>query len=268
MDKPDFTPNTHSIKVDYVNKLLGLELTPNEIKLYLERMRHGVEITKNTLTVSVAPYRSDILHPIDLVEDVAIAYGYMKFTPKVPKLYSLGQLNPLEKQCEHVRDNLIGLGFMEVMTLILTNERDLFERMNCEIELTVSATKPVSLEQGVARNWLLPSLMVVLEKNRNREYPQKIFEVGACIQADGSTQMKAAGAIAYGSSNFSEIKSQVYGLAANIGFELNDEPYNHPSFIEGRCCKNQFGFYGEISPNVLCAYGIEVPVSAFEFTLG
>ena len=268
MDKPDFTPSIHTIDVGYVNKLLGVELTPSEIGIYLERMRHGVKITGNLLEVSVAAYRSDILHPIDLVEDVAIAYGYMNFEPKVPKLYSLGRGDKLEKFCEKVRDNLVGLGYMEVMTLILTNERDLFERMGVEVEPTVSATKPVSLDQGVARNWLLPSLMVVLEKNRNREYPQKIFEVGACILADGSTQMKAAGVFAHGASNFAEIKSSVYGLATNIGLELEDEPYSHPSFIEGRCCKNKNGFFGEVNPNVLVSYGIEVPVSAFEFTLG
>ena len=185
----------------------------------------------------------------------------------MPKLYALGKADPLETYCEEVRELLIGLQFREVMTLILSNNRDLFERMNAPVEKAVEAAKPVSQEQGVARTWLLPALMVVLEKNRNREYPQRIFEVGEVLDAEGKTHMKAAGVIAHSRTNYSEVKAQVKGLLGSMRLDSSDESCDHPSFIEGRCGKNGYGFFGELSPQVITNFGIEVPVTAFELKL-
>jgi len=268
MKRPDFTPRTVDLDVGYVNQLLGLNLAPSEVKAHLEKMRFAVEGGGETLKVKVPPYRADILHPIDLVEDVAISYGYMKFKPQVPKLYSLGKPDPLEVYCEEIRDLMVGLGFYEVMTLILTNRRDLYGRMNAPEEQAVEALKPVSQDQSIARTWLLPSLMVVLEKNRNREYPQRIFEVGEVLDGEGETHMMAAGVIAHGKTNFSGVKAAVSGLL--LGLKLKggmDEPYDHPSFIPGRCARNEFGFCGEVAPQVLSNFGLEVPATAFQLKL-
>ncbi len=261
------TPTTMELEVGYVNRLLGTGFTGDEVKSMLERMRYGVESAGEKLRVEVPAYRSDILHPIDLVEDVAIAYGYMEFEPDVPALYTLGKPDPLEGYCGEARDVLTGLGFMEVMTLTLTSRRDLFERMNAPEEDAVEAVKPVSSEQSVARTWLLPSLMAVLEKNRNREYPQRVFEVGDVITGEGKTVRKAAGVIAHGRTNYSEVKAAVLGLLNALNLESDEEPYNHPSFIEGRCSRNSYGFYGEVNPEVLGNYGLEVPVTGFELRL-
>ncbi len=267
MIRPDLSPREVGLDVGYVNRLLGLSLKGSEVKALLERMRFGVKEDGAALKVSVPPYRSDILHPIDLVEDVAIAYGYMNFKPEVPKLYSLGKADPLETYCDEVRDYMVGLQFREVMTLILSNPRDLYERMNLPVEKAVEALKPVSLDQSMARTWLLPSLMVVLEKNRNREYPQMIFEVAEVLDPEGKTTMRVAGAIAEGRTNFSEVKASVTGLMSSLRLKSEDAPYGHPSFIEGRCSKNDFGFFGELSPQVITSFGLEVPVTAFELRL-
>jgi len=267
MLRPDLGPRVVDLDVAYVNQLLGLQLKPPEVKALLEKMRFGVEDSKGMLKVKVPPYRADIMHPIDLVEDVAIAYGYMNFKPQVPKIYALGKADPFEVYCEEVRDFMVGLEFREVMTLLLSNPHDLFERMNVPVEAAVEAVKPVSLEQSMARTWLLPSLMVVLEKNRNREYPQRIFEVGDVLDADGKTRTKVSGVIAHSRTNFSEIKASVSGLLASMRITPEYEPHIHPSFIEGRCARNQAGFLGELSPRVLSNFGLEVPATAFELNL-
>ena len=61
----------------------------------------------------------------------------------------------------------------------------LFEKMNQQDGDVVETQNPVSQEHGVCRNWLVPSLMETLEFNRNREYPQKIFEVGDVLDEKG-----------------------------------------------------------------------------------
>ncbi|MFH1054986.1 MAG: hypothetical protein V1744_02700 [Candidatus Altiarchaeota archaeon] len=267
MKRPDLAARFVMLDVGYVNGLLGVKLAPKEVKALLEKMRFGVEGTGGRLKVKIPAYRTDILHPIDLVEDVAIAYGYMNFKPKMPSLYQLGKADKGEVYFEEVRDIMIGLQFREVMTLLLTNRRDLFERMNAPEEAVVEAVKPVSLEQGIARTWLLPSLMTVLEKNRNREYPQMLFEVGDTIDEKGRTVTKVAAVIAHSRTNYSEIKAAVNGLLANMKLKTDEKPYDHPSFITGRCSANQYGFYGEISPEVLTNFGLEVPATAFELRL-
>jgi phenylalanyl-tRNA synthetase beta chain len=266
MRRPDLTPAILELSVGYVNQLLGLELDGGQVKELLERMRYGVDADGERLKVSVPAYRADILHPIDLVEDVAIAYGYMEFKPQVPALPGLGRPDPLEAYCEEVRDVLVGLGFREVMTLVLTNRNDLFTRMLVPEAEVAEAVKPVSQDASVARNWLLPSLMAVLENNRSREYPQAIFEVGDVI-ADGANLKKAAGVIAHGKTNYSEVKAAVSGALTGLKLEYEDGAYGHPSFIEGRCSRNQYGFYGELHPQVLSNFGLEVPVTAFELKL-
>jgi len=78
------------------------------------------------------------------------------------------------------------MSFQEVMTLIMTNKENLFAKMNMPEEQVCEAENPVSSEHSVARTYLLPSLLQVLEKNKNREYPQRVFEIGDCITGDGS----------------------------------------------------------------------------------
>ncbi|MBU0761571.1 MAG: hypothetical protein KKD39_00965 [Candidatus Altiarchaeota archaeon] len=267
MDSPDLSPEKMVLDVAYANRLLGVELTTEEVKKHLLRMRFGVDVSGDKLTVQIPPYRTDILHPIDLVEDIAIAYGYMNFKPEVPSLYQLGKKDAVEAKLDTIRDLLVGLGYSEVMSLILTNPKDLFERMNLKVEPAVEAVKPVSQEQSIARTWLLPSLMVVLEKNRNREYPQMLCEVGQTITASGDTIYKAAAVIAHSKTNFSEIKAKYCGLLKHIGRHSEDSLFTHQSFIEGRCAGDENGFYGEIHPQVLTNFGLEVPVTAFEIKI-
>ncbi len=166
--------------LDYVNRLLGMQFSIEEVKNLLEKMRYGVSCSGDALQVSIPPYRTDVLHSIDLVEDIAIAYGYENFIPVIPKISTFGSRHPVELFSNSVRDEMIGFGFQEVMTLVMTNRDALFAKMEVEDSGVVSTKNSVSSEHSVARNWLMPSLMAILEKNKNQEYPQKIFEVGLC----------------------------------------------------------------------------------------
>jgi phenylalanyl-tRNA synthetase beta chain len=260
---PDLKPRIMELELGYANKLLGLALSAPEVKKLLERMRYGVSEGKKLL-VSIPPYRTDVLHPIDLVEDIAIAYGYEKFIPEDFRGYTVGERDVVERFSSKIRDIMVGSGFQEVMTLVLTNKNSLFERMNILEQEVVETKNPVTLEHSVARNWLLPSLMAVLEKNKTQEYPQKIFEIGDCLTAKGDTRKKLSGAIAHSKSNFSEIKATVDGLVDSLGLKYAPKEFSHNSFIKGRCISMGFGFYGEISPLVLDSFRMEVPVSAFE----
>ncbi|MFH1403141.1 MAG: hypothetical protein ABIH11_02610 [Candidatus Altiarchaeota archaeon] len=267
MKTPVWEPRVVELDVGYANRLLGLELTSGEVGEYLERMRFGVEVKGSVLKVKVPAFRADILHPIDLVEDIAIAYGYMNFKTSIPGISTLGKADELELFSERIRELMVGYGFMEVMTLIMTNKHELFEKMGFPDEEVAEAVNPVSSDHSVARTWLMPSLMNVLEKNRSREYPQMLFEVGDCVKADGSQERKVAGVLAHSRSSFSEVKSVVSGLMVELGGECDVKACVHGSFIDGRAAEIGSGFFGELKPGVLDAFGLEVPVSAFEISL-
>lgn len=267
MKTPVLKPRVVEVELGYVNRLLGLQLTPGEVKALLERMRYGVS-GKEKLLVEVPSYRTDVLHPMDVVEDVAIAYGYEKFVPEEFRGYTSGGRDEMEAFSSTLRDVMVGLGFQEVMTLVLTNRTVLFGRMNVAVEAVVETTNPVSMEHSVARSWMLPSLLTVLEKNRTQEYPQRIFEVGDCLNQKGVSSVRLAGAIAHSTTSFSEVKAVVDGLLETLGLKYIPKEMAHGSFIKGRCVDLGFGFYGEVSPVVLEGFHLKVPVSAFEMDAG
>ncbi|PKP55250.1 MAG: phenylalanine--tRNA ligase subunit beta, partial [Candidatus Altiarchaeales archaeon HGW-Altiarchaeales-2] len=170
------------LSVSYVNKILGMKFDVNEIQNLL--IKAGMEskiINKNRLNVFIPPYRTDILHEMDIAEDIAIAYGYENFIPEIPKIWTSGQEDKFQKFCNKLRNLMLGLNFQESMSLILTNRENLFKRMNIKSEYTgdvVETENALSTEHDVVRNYLLPSLMSFLETNKTKGYPQRIFEIG------------------------------------------------------------------------------------------
>ncbi|MFQ5975864.1 MAG: phenylalanine--tRNA ligase subunit beta, partial [Candidatus Hydrothermarchaeales archaeon] len=184
---PDFTPSKRKITLDYVNRMLGLELTAKEVASCLLKMGFGVGVKGGELEVLIPCYRADILHEIDIVEDVAIGYGYENFIPELPKIMTTGEKHPVEKYCERIRDAMIGYGFTEVMTLMLTNEESNFSNINHSGE-AVTIKNPISEEHTIIRTNLLSSLMEFLKLNKHKELPQKVFEVGDVVIPDKNTE--------------------------------------------------------------------------------
>lgn len=267
MKTPDLKSRAMKLDVDYVNKLLGVKFKEKDIVNLLKKMRYDVKSNGNLLSVYIPAYRTDVLHPMDLVEDIAIAYGYENFVPELPKLSGIGSKDRFEKFYSDIRELMLGFGFQEVMTLIMTNKDLIFRKMMLDEELLTETENPVSLEHSVARSWLLPLLMSVLEINKNRGYPQNIFEIGDCIDSRGNNFKKLSAVIAHSKTNFSEIKSIATGILESLNLGYDIKPYEHPSFIDGRCASVPFGFFGEINPMVLENFSIEVPVTALEFDL-
>lgn len=264
---PELAPRPMVLKLDYANKLLGLNLTVAEASKLLKKMRYDARPSGKDLKVDIPSYRTDVLHPMDLVEDIAIAYGYQNFKPQMFKKFTLPKRDPLVEYSQKVRKTMLGFGFQEVMTLIMTDKNRLFERMCISEEKVVEAGNPVSSEHSVARSWLLPSLLSVLENNRNMEYPQNLFEVGDCVTSTGKTNRKLCAVTAHSASNFSQMKATYLGLVHTLGVDVKVKALKHNSFIDGRCCESSFGFFGELHPTVLENFGMEIPVTAIELDL-
>lgn len=266
---PDLIPKVMKIDLAYITKLLGIELDITDAATMLTKMGHFVEV-KEPLEVHIAPYRTDIMHPFDLVEEVAIAYGYGNFEPVIPRVPTVAESNQLEDWVNQLRMTMVGLGFTEAFTFALSNQQKLFGNMNQSPRKVAEVLNPKTIEFTIMRDQLLPSLLEVLQSNKPAGYPQQFFEVGHVVVLDDGVDTGAqnwyrlTGAIAHAKANFTEIKSVIESLLRSLSLPEKFSPADNPSFIPGRCASFEYGVFGEVHPQVLNSWGLEVPVAAFE----
>jgi len=276
---PDLSVETLNIDLDYVYEVTGLKLSSKEITELLERSRYGVaKATESQVTVMVPCYRVDVLHPIDVVEDIAIAYNYNRIQPRWPQLLTFGGLSSETKFRDLVREVVVGLGFQEILSYSMTNPEVLFIRMNLKPKKIIEVSNPKLVSMTCLRNWLLPSLMEFLSHNTHVEYPQRIFEIGYCVKHAEELENKTrdieelACVTIHSNANFTEAKSTLDALLTNLGVSYELEDMGHGSFIEGRVGRilvgdNEIGFIGELHPQVLRNWDLENPAAAFEVSL-
>ncbi len=276
---PDLCPRRHRLSARNANEFIGLALKPRGIAKIAGRMRYGVaDIRGDILTLLAPPYRSDLMHEVDLIEDIAIGYGYDRLEPTLPKVVTTGERTPIERLSERARRVLTGLGFMEVMTYTLTNPRTNFELMRARGEAAEIAN-PVSEEYTIIRNSLLPCLLSVLRANRRNPLPQRVFEVGDIVVLDEGAETgarnvrRAAAAVIGEGAGFTHIKAVAEALLQELGIAYEVRPIEHSSFLEGRTAEfvsdgKSLGIVGEIHPEVILGFELEHPVATFEFDLG
>ena len=225
--------------------------------------------------VKIPPYRKDIMHQDDVIEDIAIAYGFDKIDEEELKSYTIGSTSPLVYFIDKLRELMIGLGFQEVMSPILTNKDFLYKKMNIEDFGTVEIQNVISETYSVVRTWLIPTLMEVLSRNRHVEYPQKIFEQGLVSVRKGNEihdYERLAVVAAYDKVDYTVIKQILDYLMRSLNLNYEIEETEHNSFIEGRVgrvivCDKKVAYLGEIHPSVLENWQLEVPVVALELNL-
>jgi len=276
---PDLRPRRHRLSARNANEFIGLNLKPRGIAKIAERMRYGIaDIWGDILTLLAPPYRSDLMHEVDIIEDIAIGYGYDQLEPTLPKVVTTGERTPIERLSERARRVLTGLGFMEAMTYTLTNLRTNFELMRARGE-AVEIANPVSEEYTIIRNSLLPCLLSVLRANRRNPLPQRVFEVGDVALLDegaetGARNVRRAAAAVIGEGlGFTYIKAVAETLLRELGISHEVRPIEHSSFLEGRAAEfvsdgKSLGVVGEIHPEVILGFELEHPVVTFEFDLG
>jgi phenylalanyl-tRNA synthetase beta chain len=277
---PDLTPQKSQLRTAYVNNILGLQLSETQIIECLEKCRMGAEIlAKGVVEVAIPAYRIDILHEVDLVEEVAIGYGYYRLEPTFPSAVTVGQQHPVLKTASMVRQIMIGLGFTEVLNFTLTNENLHYKKMRRHTEKGVKLANPVSTEYAIMRRDLLPDLMKNLADNKHESFPQRLFEVSDVVQLTSETETKTrrqlhiAAVSSHVTANFTEMKSVFEALLANMGVKSwKVTAAKHPSFVEGRAAtisvKNQsVGIVGEMHPEVLNNFALENPAAALEIDL-
>jgi phenylalanyl-tRNA synthetase beta chain len=275
---PDFRSRKVSLNTEYTNKILGLGLTSEQIASLLLTAGLGIaNVHESAVEVLVPCYRIDVMHPVDIVEDVAIAYGYNNIEPLWRELPTTGGARPEQRLIDIARELMVGLGFQEILSYTMTNPENLFTRMNLDKARIIEIANPKVVTMTCLRKSLLPGLIEFFSLNQSVEFPQKIFELGTVSTFDDASETKTrdetwlTAATSHPNANFSEIKSYLDSFFMNFGAAWQIRPTKHPSFIEGRTgaimlSNQRIGVIGEINPQVLEAWKLENPTAAFEIS--
>ncbi|WP_257299540.1 phenylalanine--tRNA ligase subunit beta [Haloarchaeobius sp. FL176] len=289
--RPDLSTSEKHVTHDRIEGLLGVNFDPDEVVDLLERagLDAATEETDDGALgyrVAVPPYRVDVLHPLDIVDDVGRAYGFNELDPQYPEVGTVGGRHDRSTLEDAVREQLVGLGFTDLLNFHMTNEAENYERMRVNPDEDdclgagepVTITEPYSEDYTMVRTWALPSLAMVLENNTHRSYPQDIAEVGFAAEYDASEdsyvaeRQTVAGALARHDASYEDAKAVLQSLARDFDVELETPRTEHPSFIDGRTASvvmdgEAVGVVGELHPAVLVEHDLELPVVAFEFGL-
>ena len=269
---PDLTPAEIPLDAGLVRSVLGLDLSDAAIKTSLARSRLGVRGRK----VLAPRYRVDLMHPVDVAEEVALGHGFDRIEPAYPPSSSPGSFNRFEDFLDSASTVMAGEGMIEMMTFELTDETSLYSRFQRSPSDSIRVQNPKSLEHSVLRDSVLPTLMASLSGNVRSDYPQRVFEIGR-VYARGKAGVSEAWhlgcIVAHSQSSYTEAKMCLEAACRTLaGEEATARRGQHWAFAPGRCGSilvdgTELGQVGEMRPETIEAFGLGVPVSGFEIDL-
>ncbi len=270
---PDLTPEKMKVDIKYINTRLGLDLKEKDVKELLEKMGYGYE--KGYALIPA--YRADILHQIDLAEDIAIAYGFENFKAEIPQCATIGNESKFEIFKNKIANILAGLNLLEVNTYNITNHEFQTKKMDTDMKL-VKLKNALSKEYDTLRAWVIPTMMEILSNNKHNEYPQNIFGFGTIFKKNNKTETgieendRLAVALCKETVDYTQIKQIFDYLCENLDLKYEIEETDSPAFIDGRCARisingKKVAYLGEISPKVLENWDLEYPVAVFELNV-
>jgi phenylalanyl-tRNA synthetase beta chain len=300
LDRPDLSTSRKTVAHDRIESLLGISLDEREVIDLLERAGLGAAVDDEhddlIYEAAIPPYRVDVLHPLDLVDDIGRAYGFNDLEPRYPEIGTIGGRHDRSRVEDAARDALVGLGFEDMLDFHMISETENYERMGLSVPETgddevtpdpdapvggqppVTITEPYSEDYTMLRTWALPSLTMVLESNTHRAYPQDLAEIGLAAHRDDrettrvSEHRTVAAVLARTDASYEDAKGKLQALCRAFDVDLATPPTDHPSFIGGRTAAvvidgETVGVIGELHPRVLVEHDLELPVAGFEFRL-
>ena len=198
---PDLSEPEFRANMSEVRNILGLDedgITPDKAcelagKMMLRNPRYDPE-TKE-IVVSAPCTRTDILHECDVVEDIAVAYGFNNIVERIPPTLHLGKEQPVMKLTELLRYEMCGAGYIEALTFGLCAEREAFGylRKKNDGNTAVVMSNPMDENNEIVRPMLLPGILKTIASNQEVKVGRglKLFEVSDVCLLDDTTDTGA-----------------------------------------------------------------------------
>lgn len=296
---PNGKPIVHQLTERLLESMLGKKFSDDELEFAINRMggkflgRHKApedskdssskmgDIIKNDiiLKLEMPRWRFDILHPIDLVEEIAIGHGYEDLGKDIPKTPLSGNALKSSNFTRRMNTCLQGLGLQQITSLTLSNQKDQFEFVRWHEEhIATILENPITVDHTLLRTNLLPGLIRLLSANKHNELPQKVYELGHVVR-NNHNNTHASWLIASASGGFSEGRGILQAIMRdmaldkfNIAYKLKEITGNHGPWLKGRgaeiiISEVKVGEIGELDPRVSNKFELNVPIHGAELYL-
>jgi len=268
---PDLTPAERRINITACEKFIGRPIGAEGIIKALKRM--GLDATRDgdEIFVLIPSTRLDVMHDVDVYEDAATGYGFENFGSAHVLTQTTGRKSDITMISDRLRDVMIGSGYTEVTTLTLSSEDDEFSISGLPEKEVVKIRNPITEDHTCLRSSLLPSVMRIVRKNKHRDLPQRVFEIGDSI-VDAKRQRRLCGVATNSKVSFTEMKSLTESVLKEMRVTYSLRPCKYRTFIDGRGAEIvsgdvTIGYFGEMSPEVMTAFDVNHPVMFFELDI-
>lgn len=277
---PSASPRLHKLSRQNVTRLLGRDFSSSEIESAFRRMGGLLDAAwpdGEGWDIAMPRWRVDLLHEVDLIEDLAIGHGFDDLGTSTPTAPAHGTARADAHLRRRLRTILMGLGLTEVQSLTLSNERDQFELPRWRPSQAVTAiTNPITVDHTVLRQHLIPGLLRLLAANKHHDLPQAVFEVGTVVRGHRN-HGRFAFLVAETNGGFSAVRGRVQSLLLGLGAAEREVviealPDNEGPWLAGRAARvlvdgAWIGCFGELDPRVSEAFALTVPLNGAEFDL-
>lgn len=286
---PQFPTRSISITLEALSRGIGVPIDKDLIPGYLLKMMLSGRVTEDgtSLEVAVTPNRTDLLHACDVLEDVAIAYGYNRLLTQAtpPPTLCKGVQQPLNKFSDKLRLQLALASYMEVLTFSLCSQDENYAKLRQPDDgQAVVLANPATQAFEVVRTTLYPGLLKTLKNSKSVPLPIKIFEVSDVVTLDSASDVGASNTrclcalhLATGTHQFEVIHGLVDRLMLSCGIQFKevaqsgDQFYyikaaSSPLYLENRCAEvvvvtpgqgeTALGLFGILRPDVLANFDI------------
>jgi phenylalanyl-tRNA synthetase beta chain len=286
------------LNVAATNNLLGTNLDRDRMAALLKSIEFDVQTDGETdLWVRVPSFRVDVSRPQDLMEEVARLSGYNQIPTTFPALPAQGVTpSPMMALRNQIRDIFSGFGFSETINYSFIGA-DACDRLQLDADdprrRHVVLLNPISEDLAVMRTSLMPGLLESVQRNSSRQQTAlRLFEIGKVFLPHPGELLPEekemlvgcwTGAAEKGAwyakernCDFFDIKGVVEGLMLVLGIDalsymaLPDDQCR--IFRAGHAAQifheaQVLGHVGELNPTVVEAFGLKLPVFAFELNI-
>lgn len=266
-DNVDKEDKTIEVRFEKINKVLGIEISKEDVISIFKDLNFEVEELSNSLKVTVPTRRLDIKIEEDLIEEVGRIYGMDNIQGKLPVLPS--KLGKFDKTKREIKNKLVDIGLNETLTYSLIPQSEVHKFTIDDFEEILIAD-PMSEERNTLRYSLLYSLKEVFEYNNARNNSDiSIFEIGKSFyKKDNEYKEKLNLAILLSGNYYLDIKKtkvdfyilkgiveellDFLGFNGRYSFNLGNVPKElHPGVsaiinVQG----NNLGIIGKLHPNI------------------
>ncbi|XP_022085574.1 phenylalanine--tRNA ligase beta subunit-like [Acanthaster planci] len=288
MITPTLEYRHEQLPVDLVNSRIGINENADALAKLLTRMCLNSEVVEGNkqLRVEVPPTRADVIHACDVIEDVAVAYGFNNLVERIPHTNTIGDQLPINKLTDLLRQEMASAGFTEVLTFALCSSEDISDKLRKDMSTTkaVTISNPKTLDFQVARTCLLPGVLKTISNNRKMPLPIKAFEISDIVVQTKERDVGAQNhrhfcAVHYNKSPGFEV---IHGLLdrtmqlLEVPFSKEDgyhlQAVEDATYFPGRCADVCFkgqsiGRIGVLHPEVVTKFELTNPCAALEITI-